>query len=532
MKTKNIFKTLAFAMLMPVIMFTTACSSDDDINNETNNKKGYALPVTVNVTRQGDATRAEYNETTKKLSFSTGDKLFVKGEQYGGAGEFAGTLDWESEGTFSGTIYTENQYYGTAQALLASAYNATLLPADYESYGFLTITNEGKYSAEVDAATLKPDPNTADLFSSSTKAEAVEQFSHEYAWSYNNGFALTPHNAIVCITITGCPQNDPGKVSIQFSAPMGWFCDDVDVDGSGNATITVAFPVGYTNTENCYLYVNDDEIELPKNKNFEAGHIYNITRSYSIPSSVINAKFSVSSTKRVYFSKGNLQYWARYNIWRFAEHQWDIVGDANNKAISSTFDGYIDLFGWGTSGHSFTSGYGSAYQPWSTSNVDTHYGPTDGTSGLTGTYTQGDWGTNIGPGWRTLTKDEWTYLFKTRTVNGGTGNDHSYTIGQSLNGILGIVIYPDNYTGSTYTSYSNWATFESAGCVFLPASGNRSCLGNTWMYLCTGANGIYWSSTPYDAEKAYRVDFWSTGITTSEYDGRHQGCSVRLVFNE
>ena len=73
---------LAFAMLMPTMLLTTACSNDDDIvnNNESTFKKGYALPITLDVTREGDATtRATYDEGTKKLSFSTGDKLFVKG---------------------------------------------------------------------------------------------------------------------------------------------------------------------------------------------------------------------------------------------------------------------------------------------------------------------------------------------------------------------------------------------------------------------------------------------------------------------
>ena len=33
MKTKNIFKTLALAMLMPTMLLTTACSSEDDVVN-------------------------------------------------------------------------------------------------------------------------------------------------------------------------------------------------------------------------------------------------------------------------------------------------------------------------------------------------------------------------------------------------------------------------------------------------------------------------------------------------------------------
>lgn len=145
MKTKNIFKTLVAAMLMPAMLLTTACSSDDDaVGTEINNQKGYPLPVTLNVTRQGDAatTRATFNESAKKLEFSTGDKLFVSGET-NDAGKYIGTLTWQSGGTFSGTIYTEKSYSGTADALL-SAHNgnsasAWLLPDGYESCGFISI---------------------------------------------------------------------------------------------------------------------------------------------------------------------------------------------------------------------------------------------------------------------------------------------------------------------------------------------------------------------------------------------------------
>ena len=59
MKTKNIFKTLAFAMMMPAMLLTTACSSEDELannknidNTETAINKGFSLPVTVNVPMQ------------------------------------------------------------------------------------------------------------------------------------------------------------------------------------------------------------------------------------------------------------------------------------------------------------------------------------------------------------------------------------------------------------------------------------------------------------------------------------------------
>ena len=136
MKPKKIFKALAMVMLLPAMLLTTACSNDDDaVNNDNTAKKGYPLQVTVNVTRQGDGgtTRATYNESTRKLEFSAGDQLFVYGFiniDY----KFAGTLDYvPASGKFSGTIYTQNEYSGTAQELLeASVVNALLLPAGYD----------------------------------------------------------------------------------------------------------------------------------------------------------------------------------------------------------------------------------------------------------------------------------------------------------------------------------------------------------------------------------------------------------------
>ena len=83
----------------------------------------------------------------------------------------------------------------------------------------------------------------------------------------------------------------------------------------------------------------------------------------SWPDGLLPGTFSVSAVKKVRFSQGNLQYCASSNIWRFAESQWDYVGSQNplhgnpcgtvtgsdNGNISQTYNGWIDLFGWGTS---------------------------------------------------------------------------------------------------------------------------------------------------------------------------------------
>ena len=278
MKTKTILKTLALAMLMPAMLLTTACSnSDDEIINTENptNTKGYALPVTINVTRQGDATtRASYNETSKKLSFSTGDKLFVSGSYNEGDCTFAGMLDYVSDGKFSGTIMTQTEWTGTTEELLSAdgGANATLLPAGYGEYGYLSIADEGTYEAW-----LSENPNKA--FATS-KATAVEQFSYEYDNSYSSRFELIPVNAILNFTINGLDAST--EVNVSFSYPN--YPEDIVVsgkvttDGDGTATFAIGIIYG-NNLKDCTLTVGGNAIALPADKEVEAGKIYNVSRS-------------------------------------------------------------------------------------------------------------------------------------------------------------------------------------------------------------------------------------------------------------
>ena len=276
MKTKYIFKALALAMLMPAMLLTTACSNEDDVVNNTENiaNKGYELPVTVNVTRQDAATtRATYNESTRKLEFSAGDKLFVKGNDYreGGAGFFAGTLTWQSGGTFSGTILTQNAYSGTIDALFAKGSAlATLLPADYGDYPYLSFDDEGTYSASVNYDVTK-------TFATS-KATAVEQFSFEVGgYTSGTGFALHPSNAILNFTITCLATNTGVNVALSDGVSFT-ISGGVTTDDSGTATFAIGVNVG-TDLKDWTLTVGGTPITLvSSSKTLTAGKIYNITR--------------------------------------------------------------------------------------------------------------------------------------------------------------------------------------------------------------------------------------------------------------
>ena len=254
-------------------------------------------------------------------------------------------------------------------------------------------------------------------------------------------------------------------------------------------------------------------------------------------------EFSVSATSTVRFSKGNLQYNAAQNIWRFAAKQYQYIGNPNTN-ISSSYNGWIDLFGWGTSG--WNSG-ATAYQPWSTSETDADYYPGGSdTVSLTGDYANADWGhfNRINNGgnkagkWRTLTNNEWEYLLgENATRSGKCGLSTIRTASKSY---TGLVILPDDWTlpsGLTFTSgYGNefntnvytadqWQQMESAGALFLPAAGSR----NGTFVNFVGTLGRYWSSSYLDSSAAYLVHFSVAGIFLSSYDFRYTGFPVRLV---
>ena len=276
MNTKNILKTLALAMLL-----VSACNKSEIANEENTEKKGFALPVTVNVTREGDDTKATYNDGTKKLSFSAGDKLLVRGNDNsgGGAGSFAGLLDYDAvSGKFSGTIYTQNSYSGTADELFTAANSnwvgAALFPNGYETYAFLSISGSGyntSYSMSYNKA-------IAD-----TKAAAIEQFSLETAKTYSSGFALSPENAILNFTITGLTDGEKAVTLKDGERTM--FTGSV-TPTSGTAAFALGAMIKNISTDlpvnlnNVTLTIGGTEIDITStSKNLEAGKIYNITRS-------------------------------------------------------------------------------------------------------------------------------------------------------------------------------------------------------------------------------------------------------------
>lgn len=288
---------------------------------------------------------------------------------------------------------------------------------------------------------------------------------------------------------------------------------------------------GYYWTSSLYVDIADPHPYYGLCVFFEDGEVgkYGVTRHSGISIRPVyddrpDNLFSISKTKQILFSSGNLQYKASTNTWRFAPNQYDYIG-ASNANISSSYTGWIDLFGWGTGNN-----------------------PTNKSTSNSNYSTFVDWGNKkIGNDpagtWRTLTYDEWYYLRYTRPNAGklcGIAN---------VNSVNGLIILPDNWvcpSGVTFKSgfHSNenldnyatyqsfkgntWERMEQAGAVFLPNAGYRY---NTTVDGYQEI-GYYWLSTEYEVDGSYYPLIFCIGSTEwKEYyeEERYCGMSVRLV---
>lgn len=258
---------------------------------------------------------------------------------------------------------------------------------------------------------------------------------------------------------------------------------------------------------------------------------------------IIDGKFTINSNgDQVYFSQGNLQYIgsASSPYWKFADNQWDYFGKTTGQN-SNNINVDRDLFGWGTSG--WNNG-NTCYRPWDTYYLTgSVYGPI-GENNLTGTFANADWGVynRISNGgnqpnqWRTLTAEEWVYVFNTRTTSSGI----RYAMAK-VNNVNGVILLPDDWNASYHTlcntnnsgvSYisnvitaTEWGTMEQLGAVFLPAAGYRN--GTT--VSLAGSFGNYWSTTNYHGYYAHCLYFYNSSLSPQVDSGRAFGLSVRLV---
>ncbi len=274
---------------------------------------------------------------------------------------------------------------------------------------------------------------------------------------------------------------------------------------------------------------------------------------------LLRGKFSVGDGLQVRFSQGNLQYRAESDTWRFAENQWDYLGNtggnATEQAKRADQANWIDLFGWGTSGQEvINEGANPRYQPWETAGAREEYKPGNRNVNIAqgSGYEEADWAyhnkiQNAGNAvhqWWCLSQQQWTFLLSTRdnaTSLKGEGKVH---------GKNGLILLPDDWSwadsevasaveaaGFTWTAGNSawanninddlWTILEKHGAVFLPAAGYRT--GVTMNNI--GSIGYYWTSTQQYTGwgSASSLQIHSNNVYLSPQDNRNYGYSVRPV---
>lgn len=258
--------------------------------------------------------------------------------------------------------------------------------------------------------------------------------------------------------------------------------------------------------------------------------------------------FSVSSGKTAIFAQGNLQYQASTNTWRFAENQYDAIG-SDNENRTDTYSGWIDLFTWGGGDCPTLTSQGN-YEMKAAEYAD-----------YTKIITFYEFGNNkIANGgnykWRTPTKDEWIYLYTTRS------NAENLRGNATVNEMKGYILLPDNFENTSSVAFtpmagdftvnaysaSEWLQLQACGAIFLPSSGYLDwASGYLDVRKYNSEDGpTYWSSTEKESTQGKKVgssiysvkygayafdpnNSYVTGNDPTYWQNKYIGFPVRLI---
>lgn len=203
--------------------------------------------------------------------------------------------------------------------------------------------------------------------------------------------------------------------------------------------------------------------------------------------------FSVSATKKVVFSKGNLQKVKNGDTWT-----WKFADDQKNYFGVSQTEENKDMF---------------AYNEWA-----------DATS-------------LINAGWYVMSQEEWEHVINDRSVSNTLPLINKRCILAKVDGtVTGLILFPDNYihpegtdfnASSAYeatVSLDGWQKMENAGCVFIPAAGYNN--GN-WNNV--GSAVAVSSSTEKDGTAYYTPYFTSGNFNLDDNSWQTTLTSVRMV---
>ena len=568
---KRTFKTILCAAA--VVMASVSCQKSAEPVQTTEEGKG-TIDIRVNGLMgeysQVDATKAELVNTVR-VSWVGGETVYV----YDGTkclGSLKASLEGDEDryailSTDGSTHKVSTPAQGTTTLTLVYSPLLTEAPAvSNDAISISLASQSGEKTPFVAFATLE--------YTGTTIKNAVVPFQFAASVIKVNCTGLKPGTAITSATLsnvnTACkltlsgsdaPTVSGGTNGIITRTGDEYFAA-TKVNDEGEAVFQIAVPKLETASGARVLIVAQGSDEV-KDKNFSkkaigpATSVNTVCQLVGLPEGALKGEFSVgpNATDKVRFSKGNLyaQKTGENWIWNFYDEQYKFL--AANMAVSgSSIDPQrrvnaneteIDLFTWGYNATNSVKPTGTDY----VSGYDTK-----GNKQLNHSRGGDDWGVAYCESnsidvdtWRTLSKDEWTYLLNTRTASTVNSTPNARYAKATVNGVRGLILLPDTYAHpedvaltsiNTETvdfsvnnyDLTNWAKMESAGAVFLPAAGDR--YGSSVGYV--GAYGYYWSSTAYDAGSgyayfAYFVAFDGEYNVCTGYGGRSGGCSVRLI---
>ena len=214
--------------------------------------------------------------------------------------------------------------------------------------------------------------------------------------------------------------------------------------------------------------------------------------------------FSVSATKQVLFSMGNLWYGTKKGeskpVLHFEEAQWNSIPTSNSPMDSS----HVSHFTWSST---VEKAVGTSSEGNYLFCDESHKQSIDGSDAI----------------FYALSISEWEYLLDYEKFGNDTRRGkHKWA---TVNGVKGYVIAPDDFTGTIAGSYTDDTALAADNLVFLPAGGFRDGSDVTDVGYC----GIYWSSFTDWVYSAYDVFIFNFGAVANSLDERNCGNSVRLV---
>lgn len=543
-------KNIRFAMLLGLCgLFFTACEQEEEQQIISGNRFRVEAPKFVD----NEKTYLQFTDDLSRIIYEEGDKVYINGVEFTLSKD--GDVWWANS---SQTVTAPELYVAYADGAVAdwneSAHtysfnlNSTLNSTDHNKVVLCGTARENGYAITLAPACAILRLNTQGAGTGYSyvkvgfdgnripKQGTVTPASHTLSASGSQFLAgVTSGGAGEFLYMTHS-KSSAGESDYWYVA--------IPITGS---SVTTTLYLEWNNGSETIQHKTQGEVTLEKGKVYTIG-TERVSPFYSNGAS--KSYFKVSNSQQIRFSAGNLQYRRFENTstgemegqWRFADHQFDMI-QSGNENIDSYYEGWIDLFGWGTSG--WNSGGGAAYEPYATSGTFKPGGSND--ADLLGAYANSDWGVYNGPNihygsaasglsvWRTLTDEEWNYLLNSRpsattkkalaTVVGCQGLillPESWTLPEGLSFTAGTA---SGYSTNVYTA-EQWDKMENAGAIFLPAAGyrNGTSVGDT------PSDGYYWSATHNNGMNSKCIHFSSSTIENTTMT-RSRGCAVRLVRN-